>query len=103
MLTQDAALKQRIDKALDLKKLKLPEKPHVVSLRWEYYEDASSEESLRIWVILADDTADEEITGEAVHAITWAIKDRLERDGVRLFPYISFALESDMRSLLEPA
>lgn len=95
-MNSDVTQAQQIRNALKLKDLELPEKPRIASLRWDYYEDSSGDDSLRIWVILADDTADDDITGEAVHAIKWAVRDRLESNGVHLFPYFTFARESDV-------
>lgn len=88
----------KVRAALKLKKLKLPPKPRVLSIEPEDFVDWEGEEALRIWVVIAEDTTDEELlNGRATIELTRAIRDSLRAKGVTLFPYISFTKPSEQR------
>ena len=84
---------------LDLKKLKLPEKPHVEALEVEDYWDAEGKDALRVEVIISEDTKDKDLTGEAVIDIKGAIRDSLRAQGIQEFAYIFFAKPSELESV----
>ena len=84
--------------ALDLKKLRLPSSPRVVSIHPEKYVDSSGENALRIWVVLSEDTDEGRITGEASLQIKSAIRRSLRTHGISYFPYIFFMKEEEFRT-----
>jgi hypothetical protein len=82
---------------LDPKKLKLPEKPHVDAIDVEDTVDLDGKDALRVQVIIAEDTTDDEITGEAVIEIKSAIRDALRSQGIAEFAFIYFAKPSELQ------
>jgi hypothetical protein len=84
---------------LDLKCLGLPERPRVVGIKSELYTDSLGEENLRLWVILADDTTEEEWAWPNLRSIKAAIQESLGADlrenGLDLWPIIWFKTESE--------
>jgi hypothetical protein len=87
----------KAQQALDMKKLDLPDKPQVAAIEVEDYVDWAGDEALRVYVILKDDTRDEELTGDSVIQLKSAIRDRLLSQGIREFPYIRLFSESVRR------
>ncbi len=83
---------------LDPKKLKLPARPPVVAIEVEDYVDWEGEDSLQVYVILGEDTTDDDITGEAVVDIKMAIHDALLAKGIQEFPYTIMAKRSELDS-----
>ena len=51
---------KRLAGALDLRKLRLPSRPKVEELRVEPYLDSTGDKALRVWVVFAEDTPDED-------------------------------------------
>lgn len=84
-------------KALDMKKLNLPPKPAVVAIEVEDYVDWTGEDALRVYVILKDDTPDEELTGDAMIQLKSAIRERLRSHGIKQFAYVRLFSESVRR------
>lgn len=84
---------------LDPKKLKLPPRPPVEAIHVEDYVTWDGDEALRVQVTLADDTTDEDLTGEAASSIRMAIHDSLLAAGIEKFPYTSFATRSELAEL----
>jgi hypothetical protein len=95
------AVDEKIQAALALEALPLPPSPRVEQIEAEYYVDSTGVDSLMIWVLLSDDTRDEEITGKNVMDIKAAIRESLLSHGVHLFPYSSLILRSDYLSRAE--
>jgi hypothetical protein len=97
------AIDQMTQDALGMEHLKelLPQEPRVVRVTPEDYVDADGDDALRVTVVLADGTTDEQITGENVWAIKLAIRDSLRAKGIRLFPYIFLVTEQDLASQAE--
>ena len=89
---------EKARKILNPKKLKLPLRPPVVAIEVEEYEDSQGEDSLEVYVVLGEDTTDEDITGEAVLDIKTKIHDELLAQGIREFPYIHLAKRSELES-----
>jgi hypothetical protein len=91
------AVDAKVRAALRLKKLGLPPKPRVLSIEAEDYVDWTGDEALRIWVVIDENTTDEELLngGEAGLQITRAIHDSLIKQGVTLFPYVGFTKPSE--------
>ncbi|HEV3023571.1 MAG TPA: hypothetical protein VGX76_13950 [Pirellulales bacterium] len=87
---ENATETKNIDEALRLDSLKLPPKPRIVKIEWDFYEDSMGEESLKILLLLDDSTTDKELKKAPVHAIKRAIRDSLTKHKIRLFPYFYF-------------
>ncbi len=88
-----------IAKVLDPKKLKrLPNSP-VVDVRWHDYVDWEGVPALRVWVIIKESITDEEILSGIVRPVRRVIRDGLLAAGVKLFPYINFAKQSELDEL----
>jgi hypothetical protein len=91
----DTTQEERINAALRLDALDLPSNPRIAGIDWEFYEDSSGDESLEIFVLLADDTTDKEIEKAPIHAIKRQIIESLREQKVTLFPYFTFRRESE--------
>ena len=89
---------ERIDEALNLKDIELPSGTHVTRLKWESVEDSTGDESVEVWVLLDDNTKDEEIEGEWVQHVRMKILDNFRRAKVAWFPYVHFAREGEWES-----
>jgi hypothetical protein len=94
---------EKIQAALALEALPLPPSPRVEQIEAEDYVDSTGIDSLMIWVLLSDDTRDEELTGRNVMDIKAAIRESLLSHGIRLFPYTNLILRSDYPSRAESA
>jgi hypothetical protein len=94
-------LADRINAALQLDQLDLPPKPRVVRLEWEPHESWTGEDSLKIWIIIADDTTDDELTGGAGLAVRSKIWDSLQRHKIDLFGYTSIVKESEYETVIK--
>lgn len=80
---------------LSVKKLKLPDRPKVVDVKFNDYQDWTGDDSLEVWTILDDSTRDEEMTGPGVTEIIDAIFAALQAAGESRFPYIRFGTRED--------
>jgi hypothetical protein len=86
----------RIQEALRLDKLDLPAKPRVLSIEAEDYVDWTGDDALRVWVTIAEDTADVDVgNGHAISRLKNAIHDSLLAKGITLFPYITLTKPSE--------
>jgi hypothetical protein len=92
------AVDQKILDVLKLSELKskLPRDPRVVDIRVEEYVDTDGEDALRVTVILDESVKVEKLKGEDITALTSAIRQRLRDQGVKLWPYIWFAKQSEL-------
>jgi hypothetical protein len=89
----------KIKAALRLKSLKLPPRPRVRAIEVEDYVDWTGDEALRVWVVIDEDTTDEELSnGQAIIDLKSAIHDRLLSKGITLFPYIFLTKPSEQRA-----
>lgn len=82
------AVDEKTNEALDLKNLKLPPSPPVYKIDWEEYEDSTGEPSLRLQVVLAENTDVNKVTGEQIGDLKGAIHESLIAHGILKFPYI---------------
>ena len=81
---------------LDPEKLNLPPNIPVLRIETEAYTDVDGEDSLRVNVIISDDTVVEKVGGQNWVKLRMAIHDRLRDQGVSLFPYIFIAKPSEL-------
>jgi hypothetical protein len=82
--------------ALKLKNLKLPPKPRVLAIEAEDYVDWTGDDALRIWVVIDENTTDEEVqNGKAIIQLKRAIHDSLLAKGITLFPYMTLTKPSE--------
>jgi hypothetical protein len=95
---KDAAMTvdQKIREALRIKELKRPRNPRVVDVRIEDYVDTSGEDALRVLVVLDEKVRVEKITGREVIDLKMAIRDWIREQGVKLWPYIFLAKQSEL-------
>jgi hypothetical protein len=89
---------QRIRNALKLSDLKskLPKSPRVVDIRVEDYVDAQGEDALRVWVIIDEEVNIEKFNGDDISSLKTAIRDRIFKLGVDLWPYVRIAKQSEL-------
>jgi hypothetical protein len=89
---------EKTRKALDLKKLRkqLPPSLPVTDLKAEDYTDWTGEASLRVLVVLDESVDVENVTGEAVSDLKFAIRESLRKHGITVFPYIFLAKPSEL-------
>jgi hypothetical protein len=85
-----------IDRALDMKRLKIPNGIAVTKVFAEDYTDADGEPALRVSVILDEGVDVEKISGAAVGDLKFAIGENLRAEGIELFPYIFLAKPSEL-------
>jgi hypothetical protein len=86
----------KVRAALSLKRLKLPPKPRVLAIEAEDYVDWTGDEALRVWVVIDENTTDEELqNGRAIIQLKSAIHDSLLKNGITLFPYITLTKPSE--------
>jgi len=91
----------RVKKALNLKKLRFPSSLPVERLEVEDYTDWTGDASLKVVVILGESVDVDHIDGDAVLDLKREIHDRLQQQGITLFPYIFFAKQSELAALDE--
>lgn len=87
---------QAIPYDLELSKLALPKEPKVQRIQVADYSDAEGKDALRITVVLANDTTDEQLRGENVWSLKSAIRDELLPKSEGRFPYIFLTTEADL-------
>lgn len=88
---------QNTTDALDLKTLHLPPSPPVLRLEAEDYTDSEGESSLRITVVLDEETDISHVSGEDVGELKSAIRESLRKHGINVFPYIFLAKPSELQ------
>jgi hypothetical protein len=82
--------------ALQRKNLDLPAKPRVLAIEAEDYVDWTGEAALRVWVVIDEDTTDEELrNGKAIIQLKNAIHDSLLKKGITLYPYVFLTKPSE--------
>lgn len=82
--------------ALDLGSLHLPPSPPVMRLEPEDYTDSAGEPSLRITVVLDEDTDISRVSGKDVGELKAVIRESLRNHGITVFPYIFLAKPSEL-------
>lgn len=83
-------------KALDLKGLALPPGIQVLRVEAEDYTDSTGEPSLRVLVVLDESVDVENLAGRDVGDFKSAIRERLRKHGITVFPCIFFAKPSEL-------
>lgn len=89
-------------KALDLTSLPLPPSPAISRIEVEEYIDSTGEPSLRLLVVLAEQTDVASLTGKEVGALKAAIHQSLLDHGVERFPYIFLVTPEELAEPDEP-
>ncbi len=82
------AVDEKTTEALDLEHLQLPPSPPVSQINWKEYQDSTGEPSLRLQVVLEENTDVSKVSGEQIGELKAAIRDSLVAHGVSKFPYI---------------
>ncbi len=80
--------------ALDLDKLPVPPGMHILKIEAEDYTDWDGDPALRISVLLDESTDVKKVRGVTKFEI--AIHDKLQKYGISLFPYFSYAKPSEL-------
>ena len=86
----------RAVEALELNSLRFPPNLAVVRVEPEEYTDSSGEPSLRILVVLEESTDLDNVSGEDIGELKYAIRESLREHGVTVFPYIFLAKPSEL-------
>lgn len=83
---------QSVRKLLKLSAIRrhLPKTPKVIDIRLDPHIDSLGDNSLRVYVLLDENTSDQERTWERLESIERLIRDRVESSGLPLFPYIRY-------------
>ncbi len=84
---------------LDPRDLELPPLPKVVDIKTELFVSSTGADALRVWVILDDDTTDEDQSWLKVRpiedAIQHAIQSALPLYGLEITPFVWFRTKSE--------
>lgn len=81
--------RQELAEVLRLDKLELPQRPRVVDVKYEEYEDSTGDDSLQVYAILDDATPEEEWTWVQVEPIYDAIRSALRAAGEDRWAYFT--------------
>ena len=87
---------EKTREALDLRSLRLPPSPPVTRVEVQEYTDSSGEPSLRVLVVLDESTDLDQVSGDDVGELKFAIRESLKAHGVDVFPYIFLAKPSEL-------
>lgn len=87
--------------ALSQQAFELP--PHIPIVRWEVEDitDQDGEEALEVLVVLDESVDVEKISGRDVGELKYNMRQLLRQHGVTIFPYISFAKQSELDEPVE--
>ena len=86
---------QRIKEALEAVQQHSKSWKRFKNLTYELTEDSTGDESLDCWVLLDNETTDDEITSQETQIIKNEIRENLFQRKVTRFPYVYFARESE--------
>ena len=78
-----------LQEVLSLRRLRFPDHPRVVDIKFEEYEDSSGENSLDIYVVLDDATPEAEWDWAHVQPVYETIRTALHEAGESRFPYFT--------------
>ncbi len=84
-----------VEKALDLKYLKIPAALPVLSISAEEYADSTGDEALKLLVVI-DESVDAANAGREVGELKSNIRESLRNHGITLFPYVFLAKPSEL-------
>ena len=90
------AIDQTVVEAMEIAKRSFPTAPRVVRVTVEDEVDSQGSDALRVTVVLPDDTRDDDLAGDNLLALRWAIHQSLDAKGIKLFPYIFYATEQEL-------
>lgn len=82
--------------ALDPNKLPVPPAMRILKIDVEDYTNWQGEPALLISVLLDESTDVEKIGGAAISKFEMAVHDNLQNQGIKLYPYFSFAKPSEL-------
>jgi len=85
------------EKVLDPKKLPLPEKPIVLDIRLQRFEDHTGEDALDVWAIVDETTTRADRTVDNRRAIQHAVRNALRAAGIEWFPILHLVTLSDVK------
>jgi len=88
-----------IETILAPKSLDLPERPIVKRVQVQQDLDSLGEDAFRIWVVLDDQTLEEERCWARLAPIEERIKEKLREAGYEQWPYLTFWTESQMQEV----
>lgn len=78
--------------------LELPGEPRILRIAVEWSDGRDEDaDTVRVWVIVPDNTPDEKLIWPAVEPIESAIKKDLEKHKLDVFPVILYRTESEYR------
>ena len=81
---------------LDVSRLPRTPRLSLVGAIVEDYTDSTGEAALRVTAILDEGVDAAMVKGDEIIDLKWAIRRQLEERGLTLFPYITFAKQSDL-------
>jgi hypothetical protein len=90
---------ERVRKALDLKRLKLPASVPIVRLWAEDYTDWEGEDALMVHAIVPEELDVDQVKGRDVSMTTTAIRESLRSQGITAFPYIKMYKASEVEEV----
>jgi len=88
-------IKEQIDEAIRLDRLRLPRTPKVVSVRCNLMVDSIGDDAIDVWVLVDDSTPDEGLSWDRVQPIHEEIHRALREAEVELWPYIKFRRQAE--------
>jgi hypothetical protein len=95
MMPVDEKTRDTLKDALNIGSLSLPPSPPVIDIKAAEYTDTSGDEALRVWVTIAEDTDENNFSGEAIIKLKSAIQESLIAHGIHVFPYVFLVKPSD--------
>ncbi|MBI1367030.1 MAG: hypothetical protein GC162_00100 [Planctomycetes bacterium] len=89
----------KIESILDPKSLELPNRPVVKRIQVQQDVDSLGDRAFRVWVILDDQTSDDERRWVMLAPIEERIKQKLSETGFEEWPYLTFRTEAEMQEI----
>jgi len=90
------AVDEKTMEALDLRTLDLPSSPPVSRIESQEYTDSTGEPSLRVLVVLNENTDLSLVSGEDVGELKAVIRQSLLDHGIVKFPYIFISTPEEL-------
>jgi hypothetical protein len=85
-----------LQQATDLKQLPLPAHLHILSMEAEDYTTWDGDPALSLLVVIDEDTDLFHLPTEEIMDFKRAVHDSLQKHGISLFPYFTFAKPSEL-------
>lgn len=102
MYCPEAAVKQPQIKAAIADALRVFQ-PAVQKINYEIAPDWNGEWAVFFYVLLSDESSDEEHLRDLAPKVMWRMTDQLNLPELELFPYFHFRSRSEQRQVAEPA